>query len=66
MRSPPMASLSRKALLQQCCWELLDDLAFCRERYPRLAELAAQLLFEQQAAQPLVAIDLALEALIPF
>ena len=23
MRSPPMASLSRKARLQQCCWELL-------------------------------------------
>jgi hypothetical protein len=66
MRSPPMASLSRKARLQQCCWELLDDLAFCRERYPRLAELAVQVLFEQQAAQPLVAIDPALEALIPF
>ena len=61
-----MASLSRKARLQQCCWELLDDLAFCRERYPRLAELAVQVLFEQQAAQPLVAIDPALEALIPF
>jgi hypothetical protein len=61
-----MASLSRKARLQQCCWELLDDLAFCRERYPRLAELAAQVLFEQQSAQPLVAVDLALEALIPF
>jgi len=45
MRSPPMASLSRKARLQQCCWELLDDLAFCRERYSRLAELAAQVLF---------------------
>jgi hypothetical protein len=61
-----MASLSRNARLQQCCWELLDDLAFCRERYPRLAELAAQVLFEQQSAQPLVAVDLALEALIPF
>ncbi len=66
MRSPPMASLSRKARLQQCCWELLDDLAFCRERYPRLAELAAQVLFEQQAAQPLVVVDPALEGLIPF
>jgi len=66
MRSPPMASMSRKARLQQCCWELLDDLAFCRERYPRLAELAAQLLFEQQAAQPLAPVDPALEALIPF
>ena len=66
MRSPPMASLSRKARLQQCCWELLDDLAFCRERYPRLAELAAQVLFEQQLTQPLVAVDPALEALIPF
>ncbi|WP_411872507.1 hypothetical protein [Vulcanococcus limneticus] len=61
-----MASLSRKAPLQQCCWKLLDDLAFCRERYSRLAELAAQVLFEQQAAQPLVAVDPALEALIPF
>jgi len=61
-----MASLSRKARLQQCCWELLDDLALCSESYPRLAELAAQLLFEQQAAQPLVAVDPALEALIPF
>ena len=61
-----MASLSRKARLQQCCWELLDDLAFCSERYPRLAELAAQVLFEQQAAQPLVLVDPALEALIPF
>jgi hypothetical protein len=52
-----MASLSRKARLQQCCWELLDDLAFCRERYPRLAELAAQVLFEPQAAQPLAPVD---------
>ena len=66
MRSPPMASLSRKARLQQCCWELLDDLAFCRERYPRLAELAAQVLFEQQSAQPLAPVDPALEPLIPF
>ena len=61
-----MASLSRKARLQQCCWELLDDLAFCRERYPRLAELAAQVLFEQQSAQPLAPVDPALEAQIPF
>jgi len=66
MRSPPMASLSRKARLQQCCWELLDDLAFCRERYPRLAELAAQVLFEQQAAAPAVPVDPELEALLPF
>ena len=61
-----MAPLSRKSRLQQCCWELLEDLAFCRERYPRLTELAAQVLFEQQAAQPLVAVDPALETLIPF
>jgi hypothetical protein len=61
-----MASLSHKARLQQCCWELLDDLAFCRERYPRLAELAAQVLFEQQSAQPLVAVDPELEALLPY
>ena len=61
-----MASLSRKARLQQCCWELLDDLAFCRERYPRLAELAAEELFEQQVATPAVPVDPELEALLPF
>ena len=61
-----MASLSRKAHLQQFSWQVLDDLAFCSERYPRLAELAAQLLFEQQAAQLLAPVDPALEALIPF
>jgi len=61
-----MASLSRKARLQQYCCEKFNDMAFCRERYPRLAELAAQVLFEQQLAQPLVAVNPALEALIPF
>ena len=61
-----MASLSRKALLQQCCWELLDELAFCSERYPRLAELAAQVLFEQQCSQPGVPVDPGLEALVPY
>ena len=66
MRSPSMASLSRKARLQQCCWELLEALAFCRERYPHLSELAAQVLFEQQSANPAMAADGALEALIPF
>ena len=66
MLSSPIASLSRQARLQQSCWELVEDLAFCRERYPRLAELAAQVLFEQQAAQPLAPVDPALEALIPF
>jgi hypothetical protein len=61
-----MASLSRKSRLQQCCWQVLDDLVFCSERYPWLAELAAQLLFEQQAAQPLEPVNPVLEALIPF
>jgi hypothetical protein len=61
-----MASLSRKARLKRYSWPLLEGLAFCSERYPRLAELAAQLLFEQQAAQPLAPVDPALEALIPF
>jgi hypothetical protein len=32
----------------------------------RLDELAAQVVFEKQAAHPLVAVDPALEALIPF
>ena len=57
MRSPPMASLSRKARLQQFSWQVLDDLALCSESYPRLAELAAQ---------PLAQVDPALEALVPF
>ena len=61
-----MAPLSRKAQLQQFSWQVLDDLAFCRERYPRLAELAAQVLFEQQAAAPAVPVDPELEALLPF
>jgi hypothetical protein len=59
-----MASLSRKSRMQQFSWQVLDDLALCSERYPRLAELAAQLLFEQQVAQPLAPVDPALEALI--
>ena len=66
MRSHPIASLSRQARRQQSCWELVEDLAFCSERYPRLAELAALLLFEQQEGQPLAPVDPALEALIPF
>ena len=61
-----MASQSRKARLQQCCWELLDDLAFCMERYPRLAELAAQVLFERQSAAPAMPVDPAVNTLIPF
>jgi hypothetical protein len=61
-----MASLSRKARLQQFSWQVLDDLALCSERYPRLAELAAQLLFEQQSAAPAVALSPEVEALIPF
>jgi hypothetical protein len=61
-----MAPLSRKAQLQQFSWQVLDDLAFCSGRWPRLAELAAQVLFEQQAVQPLAPVDPELEALIPF
>jgi hypothetical protein len=61
-----MASLSRKAQLQQFSWQVLEDLVFCGERWPRLAELAAQVLFEQQAAAPAVPVDPALEALLPF
>jgi hypothetical protein len=61
-----MASLSRKAQLQQFSWQVLDDLVFCGERWPRLAELATQVLFEQQAAAPAMPVDPAIEALIPF
>ena len=63
---PTMAALSRKAQLQQVSWQVLEDLAFCSGRWPRLAELASQVLFEQQAVQPLAPVDPALEALIPF
>jgi hypothetical protein len=41
-------------------------MALCSESYPCLAELAAQVLFEPQAAQPLAPVDPALDALIPF
>jgi hypothetical protein len=61
-----MASLSRKIKLQQFFWQVLEDLVFCGERWPRLAELAAQVLFEQQAAAPAMPVDPELEALIPF
>ena len=61
-----MAPLSHKAQLQQFSWQVLEDLAFCSGRWPRLAELAAQVLFEQQAAAPAVPVDPELEALLPF
>jgi hypothetical protein len=61
-----MASLSRKIQLQQFSWQVLEDLAFCITRWPRLAELAAQVLVEQQAAAPPMPVDPELEALIPF
>ena len=61
-----MAPLSRKARLQQFSWRVLDDLALCSERFPRLAELAAQLLFEHQAAAPAMPVDPELEALLPY
>gem|GEM_PF-1248764 len=51
---PSMASQSRKIRLQQFSAPLLEALAFCSERHPRLAELAAQALFEQQLAAPAV------------
>ncbi len=61
-----MASFSRKAQLQQFSWQVLEDLAFCSARWPRLAELAAQVLIEKQAAAPAMPVDPELEALIPF
>lgn len=61
-----MVSLSRKSCLQQFSWQVLEDLAFCRDRYPRLAELAAVVLFEQQSAAPALPVDPELEALLPY
>ncbi len=61
-----MASLSRKAQLQQFSCQLLEDLVFCGERWPRLSELAAQVLFEQQAAAPAMPVDPELQSLLPY
>ena len=61
-----MASHSRKAQLQPFSWQVVEDLVFCGERWPRLAELAAQVLVEQQAAAPAMPVDPAIEALIAF
>ena len=60
----PMASLPRKSRLQ-CCWQLLEDLAFSSGRWPRLSALAAQVLFEQQLAVPAMPIDPELDGLLP-
>ena len=56
-RSHPMASLTRKFLLQQCSWRLLEALAICSARTPRLAALASEVLFEQQCQRPPAPID---------
>lgn len=58
-----MACLPRKSRLQQCCWQLLEDLAFCSG--PRLSALAAQVLFEQQLAVPAMPINPELDGLLP-
>ena len=59
-----MAALSHTIRLQQLSWQTLEDLAFC-SRSPRLAALAAQVLFERQLHTP-VTTDPNLEDLIPF
>ena len=61
-----MASFSRKIRLQQCSWQLLEDLAFCGERTRRLAALAAEVLFEQQCQLPAASADQELEVLLPY
>jgi len=61
-----MVSQYRKAQLQQLSWQVLEDLVFCSGRWPRLAELAAQVLVEQQAASQPEPVDPVLEALVPF
>jgi len=59
-----MAALSHTSRLQQLSWQSLEELAFC-SRTPRLAALAAQVLFERQLITPATT-DPRLEALIPF
>jgi hypothetical protein len=61
-----MASLSRKIRLHQSSWQLLEALAFCSARAPRLAALAAEVLFEQQCQRPPAPADPELEALLPW
>jgi hypothetical protein len=61
-----MTSLSRKIQLNQFSWQVLEDLSFCSVCWPRLAELAAVELFEQQAAAPAIPVDPELEALLPY
>lgn len=61
-----MASLSRKIRLQRLSWQLLEDLAFCRGRWPRLSALAAQVLVDRQAVAPAMPVDPAMEGLLPF
>ncbi|MFM7512484.1 MAG: helix-turn-helix domain-containing protein [Cyanobium sp.] len=46
-----MAPLSRKAQLQQFSWQVLEDLAFCSGRWPRLAEQAAQVTLDALCRQ---------------
>ena len=59
-----MAALSHTIRLQQLSWQTLEELAFC-SRTPRLAALAAQVLFERQRHNPAIS-DPSLEALMPF
>ncbi len=47
-----MASLSRKARMQRYSWPLLEDLAFCSVLIPRLADLPAQVRFQEKSALP--------------
>lgn len=61
-----MVSPYLKAQLQQFSWQLLEDLVFCSGPWSRLAELAAQVLAEQQAASQPEPVDPLLEALVPF
>ncbi|QPN70736.1 hypothetical protein [Synechococcus sp. CBW1108] len=45
---------------------MLEDLDFGSARWSRVSELAAQVLFDQQAAAPAMPVDPVIEALIPF
>jgi hypothetical protein len=45
---------------------VLEDLAFCSGRRTRLSDPAAQVLVEQQSADPALLVDPELEALLPF
>ena len=60
-----MAPSSRHHRFQRLSPEVLEALAFC-SRHPRVAEQAAQVLFEIQASAPAWPLEPEMMALLPY